>query len=536
MRGFCLLACTGLFVLAGCGDVSLKEIKSSLRQTLAATGDSTLALFYGAREYAPYWTQQDALSREADSLLARLCHADADALDPADYDLAGIEALYVQAYGDEKADTARARALAGLEVALSAAFTQYARDLTEGRVLPDAVDGQWHMRGEPFNAVRSLDKVVEKGVGPALAAQHEGYAPLRAALDRYRALAAGGGWPGVSAPVGPGAAGPAVEALRQRLAATGDLESAGSGPFDAALAQAVQRFQARHGLPRSGRVDAATRAALNVPADRRVRQLELNLERRRWMPATLGATHVMVNIPDYRLYAYRNGKPALDMDVVVGRVYAQTPIFADTMQYVVFAPYWNVPPSITLGEIIPRATRNPGFLAANHYEVVAGDTPVAPARLTPQAVESGEVRVRQQPGPHNALGGVKFMFPNEYNIYLHDTPASAPFGQNARDFSHGCIRLADAAAFARFVLAPNGGWDEARIRGAMQAGEEQTVPLDSRLPVYITYLTAWVEGDGSVQFRDDVYGHDARLARALETRTGNRTRAACTAFSPRTDG
>lgn len=526
------LLVTALLVLSGCGGVSLNEIKSALRHTAAAEGDSVLVAFYDARDYAPYWTQQDELSDEADSLLYRLCRAADEALNPADYGVAEIEALHAQAYDEAtETDTARANAVARLELALSKAFVRYARDVTEGRLRPEDVNGQWHMQGERFDPVAALGRVADGDLRGALEAQHEGYAPLREALYRYRALATSGGWPTVPENVAPGASGAAVDALRQRLAATGDLDAASSGAYDGAVADAVRRFQQRHGLPTTGTVDDATRAALNVPAEERVRQLELNLERRRWMPAELGPSYVFVNIPDYHLYAYQDGEPALDMAVIVGQEYTQTPVFADTMQYVVFAPYWNVPASITKAEILPEVRRNPGHLVTNHYEVVSGDAVVSPARLTEAAVESGEVRVRQTPGPHNALGHVKFMFPNAYNIYLHDTPADALFDEEARSFSHGCIRIADPAAFARFVLGPNEGWDEARIREAMQGVEEEDVPLDRRLPVYITYLTAWVEDDGTVQFRDDVYGHDARLAEALAQRSSGPTQAACSALS-----
>ncbi len=516
-----------LLALTACGDVSLSEIKSSLRQTAEAQGDSVLLAFYDARDYAPYWTQQDRLSAEADSLLYVLCHAADHALNPADYGVADIEARYARAYGDVPSDTARARALAELEMALAGAFVRYAQDVTEGRLRPEDVNGQWHMRGERFDAVAALRRVSDGDLRGALQAQHAGYAALHQALQRYRAVAERGGWPTVPRELAPGDSGAAVQALRQRLAASDDLEATGTGPYDRLVAGAVRRFQQRHGLPSTGAVDADTRVALNVSAEARVRQLERNLERRRWMPVDLGAQYVLVNIPDYRLYAYRDGERALEMDVVVGREYSQTPIFADTMQYVVFAPYWNVPPSITLEEILPKARRDPGYLAANHYQVVSGEEVVSPALLTEAAVESGEVRVRQTPGPHNALGHVKFMFPNSYNIYLHDTPADALFSEQTRSFSHGCVRLADPVAFARFVLDANGGWDETRIREAMQQEREQNVRLERRLPVYLTYLTAWAEEDGTVQFRDDVYGHDARLDAALARRRSAQTQAAC---------
>lgn len=520
-----------LFTVAACGDVSLNQIKGTLERTVADEPDSVLVEFYAAREFAPYWTQKDKLSDEADSLLWHLCNAADHALNPADYDVATLEALRARAYEELDADTSRAQALADLELALSRAFVRYARDVTEGRVRPEDVNGQWHMRGERFDPAAALRRATSGDLRGALGAQHDGYAPLHAALRRYRDVAAAGGWPTVPEDLGATAA---VDALRQRLAASGDLETAGTGAPDAALVEALRRFQQRHGLPETGRVDADTRAALNVPVERRIRQLELNLERRRWMPAQLGDSYVFVNIPDYHLYAYQDGEAALDMPVIVGEQYTQTPVFADTMQYVVFAPYWNVPPSITLEEILPAAQRDPSYLAANRYEVVAGDEVVSPARLTADAVERGSVRVRQTPGPHNALGNVKFMFPNEYNIYLHDTPADALFDEQARSFSHGCIRLSDPGAFAQFVLGPNSGWDAARIREAMQGNSEQNVPLERRLPVYITYLTAWAEEDGTVHFRDDVYGHDARLAAALAERSSGETDAACTLFREET--
>jgi len=283
--------------------------------------------------------------------------------------------------------------------------------------------------------------------------------------------------------------------------------------FDAATREALKRFERRHGLAADGRLDREVRAALNVPVEDRIRQIELNLERWRWLPDTLGDRYVLVNIPTYHLTAVDHGQIGLQMRVVTGKQDSPTPIFSDEMTTVVFSPYWNVPPDIARNETMPAVMRDPGYLGRNNLEVVRGGRV-----LDPWSVDwsrPGDVQFRQRPGAHNALGGVKFMFPNQFDVYLHDTPADALFARVERDYSHGCVRLEQPFEMARWVLQDRSEWTPEKIQAAMSSGREQHIALKHHIPVYIVYETVWVDDDGTEEFRKDVYGHDARQERVL---------------------
>jgi murein L,D-transpeptidase YcbB/YkuD len=321
---------------------------------------------------------------------------------------------------------------------------------------------------------------------------------------------------------------PRVAQLRARLGASNDpeevrLAAAASGApelYDEDLKAAVLRFQERHGLARDGRVGPKTLAALNVPLERRIRQMVLNLERRRWMPDDRGQRYVFVNLADFELKVVDEPKTVLDTRVVVGAPYHRTPVFSAEMTYVEINPYWNVPPSIARNELLPKIKADPGYLAANGFQLLS-DWSDGAAALDPWSIDWSGVtpatftyRLRQEPGDGNALGRIKFMFPNSFNVYLHDTPARALFDQAERSFSHGCIRVYQPEFFAAVVLARD-GWSLDRIYQAIKSGERIIVTLKQPLPVHIAYLTAWVNKDGTVNFRNDVYGRDAILADAL---------------------
>lgn len=283
--------------------------------------------------------------------------------------------------------------------------------------------------------------------------------------------------------------------------------------FEAETQDALERFERRHGLTADGRLDRAVLAALNMPVQDRIRQIELNLERWRWLPETLGERYVLANIPTFHLTAVDQGQTALQMRVVTGKEESPTPIFSDEMTTVVFSPYWNVPRDIARNETMPAVMHDPGYLGRNNLEVVRGGRV-----LDPWSVDwsrPGNVQFRQRPGPRNALGGVKFIFPNQFDVYFHDTPADALFMQVERDYSHGCVRLEKPFEMAQWVLKDQPEWTPEKIQAAMSSGREQHIALKQRLPVYIVYQTVWVDEDGTVQFRDDVYGHDAQQERIL---------------------
>jgi murein L,D-transpeptidase YcbB/YkuD len=273
--------------------------------------------------------------------------------------------------------------------------------------------------------------------------------------------------------------------------------------YSGALVEGVKHFQARHGLDSDGVLGSATLRALNVPLSQRARQIELTLERWRWLPHSFARPPIIVNIPEFELRALdESGRAALRMKVVVGKAYGhQTPVFSAEMTYLIFRPYWDVPESIARKELLPKAAADPEYFVKNHYETV----PTA----------SGGSRVRQAPGPDNALGGVKFLFPNEYNVYLHGTPAVELFSKSRRDFSHGCIRVEKPEELATWVLRNKPEWTRERIREAMNSAQSLRVNLDTPIPVLIVYGTTVVAGDGDIRFFDDIYGFDASLAQTL---------------------
>jgi murein L,D-transpeptidase YcbB/YkuD len=343
---------------------------------------------------------------------------------------------------------------------------------------------------------------------------HSEYVALQKALDALHGQQEKGGWVTVPAVSKPGSSGPAVVALRQRLAASGHLEGdpAASGNYDEDVAEAVKSFQELHSIKATGILDKATLAVLNIPLDTRIRQVALNLQRWRWMPDDLGERHFMVNVPYFHLIAREHGKPVMDIRVIVGKVGNNTPIFSDEMETVVFSPYWNIPDSIAQGETLPAIARDPNYLARQNIEIlrVSGGERVAASDVDwddPEALEG--YAFRQKPGSGNALGNVKFLFPNSHNVYLHDTPTDQLFGKPTRAFSHGCIRVEEPEQLAKYVLKDFPEWDESSIGGAMHAGVEKHVKLKEKIPVHIVYFTAWVDENGGLHFQPDIYGYDS---------------------------
>ena len=368
-----------------------------------------------------------------------------------------------------------------------------------------------------------------------LAPRAEGYARLRQALAFYRGLAARGRWPAIP-PGGRlrlGDSGPRIAALAARLQVTGELPggaAAATSPvrFDAALAAALARFQAAHGLPAKGEVaDEATLAALDVPVEPRILQLELNMERWRWMDGDLGSRYVLVNLPDFLLTLVDGGRVVMTMKVIVGKASLKTPVFSDLMTAIVLNPAWHIPDTIAAHEIVPALQRDPGYLRRKGYELRrrdGGAAGVEPGTIGEDQIRSlgspgSPFRLVQPPGPDNALGHYKFVINDDFDVYLHDTPSTQLFARSERDFSHGCIRLEKPAELASYLLAGDPKWTPEAIAAAVAAGERVTIPLRRPLPVHILYQTAWVDPAGTVQFRDDVYGHDRWLESELAALT-----------------
>ncbi len=522
----CFAVLALLLLLVGCP--SDPPVQTTLKRQLAAYDGAhadTVRRIYAARDAAPLWIRPDAPTAAMRALLERLCAAEREGLRPSAYPLDSIATALQQAYADPPDDDSlRAARLATLDRLLTTAFAAYTDDLVNGRVPPEKV-GNWYVDPPTPDVATVLRHALAEGVRPtldSLADRNRSYVVLRQALNRYRALAAEGGWSPV--PDGPVRAPRALDARparrRPRLAGRGDLPADAPGDsatFNEAVGDAVQRFQQRHGLEADGVVGPNTLEALNVPAEARAEQIALNLERHRWLPKRLGNTFLFVNLTDFRLSAYEDGALAFDMPVIIGEQGWRTPAFADTMSHVVFGPYWNVPASIAIEELLPQIREDSTFLARNNYEVVnANGVPVDTSRLSKAALADYEVRIRQKPGPGNALGQIKFMFPNNYNIYLHDTPQEHLFARDERALSHGCIRVAGPVRLADYVLSDE-GWPRDSIRAAMREVENRRVPVDRPIPVFIAYLTAWAAEDGTVHFREDLYDYDPALRQELGT-------------------
>ncbi len=474
----------------------------------------------------PLWIAERGLSDRARILLREVAGAYEDGLRPGDYPLRALESRLNELQGAGDAPVEQA---VQMELLLTSVLASYGEEMMTGRIDPRQVEQSWYIDRSEVDIDSALVRVVEaddfeaalQGLRPA----DQDYAALRRELARYREIARAGGWREVpsGSVLAPGDSGDRVSAIRSRLVAEG-LISASAGAdslrYDESLAGAVHDFQRRYGIASDSLVGPETRRTMNVPAERRVFQIEANLERWRWLPHAFGSRYIVVNVPAFRLQAYEDGEQVMDMAVIVGEEYTATPAFADSMGYLEFYPYWNIPVSIARRSILPLAARDPGYLARNNYEIVrtweAGARPIPASSLSREQLRPGNFpyRLRQAPGPTNALGLVKFMFPNEFAIYLHDTPATELFDRRVRTFSNGCIRVENPVGLARWVLEANGGWDEGRIRSAMQ-GPTRRVDLERKVPIFIVYLTTYVQ-DGRIRFRPDVYGRDAPLIEALE--------------------
>jgi L,D-transpeptidase YcbB len=482
---------------------------------------------YQDREYHPLWVGIRPVPERTRELIASLCDAEREGLRPEDYRLGELRRTLERLR--PSLDKERPEAFAVLDLELTRRFLDYGADLLAGRLDPKAVASEWYIRARRWSIDGTLRGAVQAeefaGIMAPLRPQLPGYAEVVKALADYREIQARGGWPQVPGHrrLRGGDRGHRVAVLRRRLRVTGDLQDpAGSKPvYNRAVARAVARFQARHGIPVNGIVDAATLAALNVPVRVRIRQIQLNLERFRWLPAEFGPRYIYVNIPDYKLFAYDGGKLALTMRVVVGdEYYNTTPVFADSMTLVVFRPYWYVPQRILVREILPKVRRKRSYLAAHHFEVVDAkreSVVLNPRMINWSRADLSKVRVRQKGGsPTNPLGLVKFMFPNQFAVYLHDTPSRKSFSRPNRMLSHGCVWVEKPVELADYVLAGQGDWNEQKIREAMVSAhpasdggkvEGSAVTLEQPLPVFIVYFTAFVR-DGVLNFRRDAYGKD----------------------------
>jgi murein L,D-transpeptidase YcbB/YkuD len=492
-----------------------------------ARAEEPLRAFYHRREYAPAWLRGGRPSPCASALASSLTEVDRQGLDGGFYHSAPIDSLMALA-ALRLTDVAD---LVDLELLLSDAFLTLGTHLAQGRVDPAGVGARWVARRQAPDMVSHLEGALL--VGDVMSAlevllpRHGEYSRLLDALGRLRDLEAEGGWGTV--PDGPslhlGDLDPRVPALRRRLVMGGDVAPSDRGPeaerFDEALEHAVRRFQRRHGLESDGTVGRETLAALNVPVAARIDQVALNLERWRWLPDDLGRRHIRVSIADFSLAMWDGQRVVADMKAVVGLTSRPTPMLSGALTHLVLAPYWNVPPRIAAMDKLPQIQADPGYLARMGMRVfdASSGEPLDPDGIEWASMTGTELnhrlRIRQDPGPLNALGSVKFVFPNQASVYLHDTPTRSLFDRTVRAFSSGCVRVSAALDLASLVLAGDPEWPLGRIRAVADAGREVTVWLREPVSVHLLYWTAFVDGAGEVQFRPDIYGLDGALHRAL---------------------
>jgi murein L,D-transpeptidase YcbB/YkuD len=500
--------------------------------------------FYEHRQFTLAWIDGRTPRRQMGALVRAVHAVDREGLDPELYNATMLDQRQQEASkGFLTSKGFSPREAVAMDVWLTSLYLKLASDLANGVSDLAHADPSWKISPERFDPVPRLEAALrDNRVAESLfelTPTHRDYRALQKVLMDYRRQLAKGGWPSVPSKLAakPGAANAQVATLARRLAASGDYT--GRVPADGhpavygpELQEAVKRFQRRHGLNDDGVIGPALTSELNVPLETRLHQIELNLERWRWLPRELGDTYILVNIPEMRLEVWERGTVPLAMRVVVGKPDTPTPIFNDEMTYIVFAPYWNVPTDIAQKETLPAVLRDPGFLGRMNMAVVdASGAEVDPASIDLETPD--KYRFRQRPGTSNALGLVKFMFPNQFNVYLHDTPADSLFERASRSLSHGCVRLEQPEKLAAYVLRDQAEWTPERIATAMHANEERIVKLKRRVPVYLGYWTSRVGADGVVHFRKDVYGVEGRLSAKLAERV-QRMRASAVAAAAAT--
>jgi len=483
---FALVIATTVLLAAGCGradkpnpvSVALGAIidKKPAQSVKDEIWDDVHE-FYRLREGKPAWVTDEPTAKATDAFHT-LQAAREHGLNPADYKVDDLAQRREVLLAGKKDDPGRDGLLAELEARITTALLSLGRDVAIGRTTPTVAG--WKARRVAPDLVGTLNSAAGDVAAWLAVIQpvHPEYEALRGALMNLYGQQEQGSW--------------------------------GKAPVGAAE---VRVFQEHHGIKASGVIDAATRAAMKVPIERRIDQVKVNLERWRWMPDDLGAQHLMVNIPYYHLMARENGKTIKDIRVVVGKPGNETPVFSGVMETVVFSPYWNIPDSIVQGETAPAVAKDPKYLARNNMEILrvsaAGPTVVNPSDVNwDDPEELRQLAFRQRPGSNNALGHVKFLFPNAHNVYLHDTPADALFARTGRAFSHGCIRVEEPEELAKYVLRSDAEWTAPQILMAMNSGTEKHVRLTETIPVHIVYFTAWVDGKKGLHFQPDVYGYD----------------------------
>jgi murein L,D-transpeptidase YcbB/YkuD len=463
------------------------------------TFQNDIKTFYTGRNYSFAWYTDSGLTEQASHLYVRLENLPEEGLSvslPYKRTLDSLINAGNTQTGDQKSET---------ELLLTSLYFFFAQKVWGGLEESTSQQVDWLMPRKKLSYSAFLDSVLKQGnTGTVKEPVYRQYSLLKEYLKKYKALP--GGNISVSLTgnrsIRPGDNSPEIIKLRKKLFLLGDLPNANdttSATYDSTLLIAVKRFQRRHGMTEDGIAGAGMVRELNIPIPQLIEKIMVNMERNRWLPTDVRGRYLAVNIPEFVLHAYDDDSLLWNMNVVVGKDVNKTVIFAGTISQVVFSPYWNVPPSILKKEILPGIQKNPNYLETHHMEKYVDG-------------------VRQKPGAWNSLGAVKFLFPNSHSIYLHDTPSKSLFQESKRAFSHGCIRVADPKFLANYILRNDSTWTADRIAKAMASGKEQYVAVKDQMPVYITYFTAWVDRQGDLNFREDIYKRDGQLSGLLMKR------------------
>lgn len=454
--------------------------------------------FYSGRKFAYAWFDENGLIEQAGNLFNKIENIQEEGVSS---QLFYEDDLHKMMDNDSSAGFTE-KANTSAELMLTAQYFFYAQKIWNGISDKDLREIDWDLPRKKLSYEAMLDSLLESPSSTFMKNEpvYRQYSLLKDNLKKYRSIQAGSGWKQIKADkksYRPGDSSEVIADIREHLFLVGDLSANNGSPvYDHELEEAIKRFQQRYGLTEDGIIGKSFIEELNYPLEKRIEQLIVNMERCRWLPLTFRKDYIVVNIPEYSFHAFENDSLAWSMKVVVGTELNKTAVFSGMMNTVVFSPYWNVPAGILAKEVLPAIRRNNNYLENNHMEW------------------NGK-SVRQKPGPWNALGKVKFLFPNSHSIYLHDTPSKSLFSRDQRAFSHGCIRVEDPRRLAIYVLRHQPEWTVEKIDEALNAEKEKYVKINEPIPVIITYLTAWVNSKGQLNFRKDIYKRDSRLAKMI---------------------
>jgi len=475
--------------------------------------------FYSKRAYQFAWFNKDGMVDAANIFYNQILNYTTDFRDTV-FNNVEIDSLLTVVKDNKNPFPEKSININRLELLLTSTYFQYAQKVYGGTT-SSLKDLEWFIPRKKKDYKKLLDSLVLSSNGQTIQEPvNLFYTQLKGKLKQYRQIQKNGGLPTIICKnklMKEGDLDSCLTAIKQSLFLTGDLLANNKSiVFDGFLHNAINHFQYRMGLKESGSIDVLTMAELNQSIDFRIQQIMVNMERLRWMPQKMDNDYLLINIPEYRLHVYENGITNWNMNVVVGKAATQTSIFKGGISEIVLNPYWNVPTSIVNNEVLPHLKRNASYINRNNMEIRSGNIIINPSSINWKKFKKTiPYTVRQKPGNNNSLGKIKFLFPNSFNIYLHDTPSKDLFGETKRAFSHGCIRISEPLKLAYYLSKNKAIWSDSRIDSVLTTNNETIIPVLNKMPVYITYFTAWVDSDGQLNFRKDIYQLDERLSKEM---------------------